>query len=202
MNATTAAKIIIPKVVQYVREDLDDVYELLQDWQLPRLRFDVPNLDCEAFTIRDNVITVKAFGGFTNGVVNCDGCTLAPEKAIIKTTIGAVFHDRWYMFLEYIAKAWGWTVRMVRKLGDLIFANILLLLARMHSGIKRAGAVVVANVYYAGVVAFGGFAHMVYKVFALALVCGVCSGCAGCINECFEGETITTPNYRQIGGAE
>ena len=202
MSTIKAAKIIIPKVVRYVREDLDDVYELLEDWQLPRLKVNIPDLDDDAFLIYGNTIVVRKFGATTNGVVNCDGCSLAPEKIIIKTTIGAVFHDRWYDAMERIADAWGWDVADVRALGDLIFANILVLLAHRHKGVKRYIALAVANTYYAAVRAFGGVAHAVYKLFALALVCGVCSGCGGCIDPVFEGDAITTPVYQQIGGAE
>ncbi|MBQ6104200.1 MAG: hypothetical protein IJL06_11085, partial [Kiritimatiellae bacterium] len=73
----------------------------------------------------------------------------------------------------------------VRKLGDIIFGNILRALKKTLRGWQRFKAEVACRVYYRSVRAFGGVGHAAYKRFAPALVASAAGalalgGCAGC----------------------
>ncbi len=191
-----ALAVAIPKVSAWVkgavRRDRANAYGLDAPWVLPRLGGDLkemglmpPDFSDGAFLIADGVVTELPFA------VNpreCDGCTLAPDAwpeswGGVKAYVAAIFHDRWYQWLEKFAKAWGWTVARVRRLGDIIFGNILRSLKRTLHGWEGLKAEVACRTYYRGVRAFGGVAHVAYRRFAAAPLVAGCialSGCAGC----------------------
>lgn len=195
-NETLA--IALPKAAIWVRDavkaDRANAYGLDAPWTLPRLGGDLAKLDLVppdyfdgAWHIQDGVVTELPF---PVDPANCDGCTLSPDFwpkswGGLKAYVGALFHDRWYRWQEKFAAAWGWTVARVRRLGDIIFANILRSLKRTLRGLQRVKAEISCRVYYRSVRAFGGVAHAAYKRFTPPLALAVAGslalgGCAGC----------------------
>lgn len=197
MNETLT--ITLPRAAVWVRDairaDRANAYGLDAPWTLPKLGGDLAKLDLVppdyfdvAWHIQDGVITELPF---PVDRALCDGCTLAPDWwprswGEIRAYVAAIFHDRWYDWLEKFAKAWGWTVERVRRLGDIVFANILRSLKRTLRGLQRVKAEIACRVYYRSVRAFGGVAHEAYKRLAppaaVALAAGALAlgGCAGC----------------------
>ena len=213
--------IALPKAVRLVRDgvrrDRANAYALLEPWPLPPLGGDLPELGlmppapyaderlrvefstqrrgdaetpepCDSATLR--FITILPWELDSR---ECDGCTLAPDTwGELKLYVAALFHDRWYLSMESIAKAWGWDVARVRKLGDIVFATILVDLADawardlrsrpcswLRAGVRELeilGARASVAIYYRGVRAFGGAAHRIMAALLLSLAL---SGCAG-----------------------
>ncbi len=197
MNTAASAAILLPKAAVWaragIRRDRANAYALLAPWTLPPLGGDLPRLGLmPPAPYADERIRV-VFGTtedteHTEGAWRitvlpweldsreCDGCTLAPDSwGELKPYVGALFHDRWYLSLSTIAKAWGWPAARVRKLGDLVFATILRDLAeawaldlrslpgcwfrRAAREIRILYARAGIAIYYRGVRAFGGIAH-------------------------------------------
>ena len=198
MDPASTLVITLPKAAVWVRDairaDRANAYGLDAPWTLPRLGGDLAKLDLVppdyfdgAWHIQDGVVTELPF---PVDPANCDGCTLSPDFwpkswGGLKAYVGALFHDRWYRWLEKFAAAWGWTVARVRRLGDIIFANILRSLKRRLRGLQRLKAEVACCTYYRSVRAFGGVAHAAYKRFTPPLALAVAGslalgGCAGC----------------------
>ena len=190
--------IALPKAAVWVRDavrrDRANAYGLDAPWTLPRLGGDLrkmglmpPDYSDEGWHIADGVITELPFAPDPR---ECDGCTLAPDWwprswGGVRAYVAAIFHDRWYRWLERFAKAWGWTVAKVRKLGDIIFGNILRALKKTLRGWQRFKAEVACRVYYRSVRAFGGVGHAAYRRFAPPVAIAVAGslalgGCAGC----------------------
>ena len=198
MDPASTLVTTLPKAAVWVRDairaDRANAYGLDAPWTLPRLGGDLAKLDLVppdyfdgAWHIQDGVVTELPF---PVDPANCDGCTLSPDFwpkswGGLKAYVGALFHDRWYRWLEKFAAAWGWTVARVRRLGDIIFANILRSLKRRLRGLQRLKAEVACCTYYRSVRAFGGVAHAAYKRFTPPLALAVAGslalgGCAGC----------------------
>lgn len=94
----------------------------------------------------------------------CDGCTLAPDSwGDLRLYVAALFHDRWYLSMDAIAARWGWPVKRVRRLGDIVFATLIRSLATGLPWASRQRARLAAWLYYRGVRAFGGVAHDIMK---------------------------------------
>jgi len=205
---TQTLTIALPKAAVWVRDairaDRANAYGLDAPWTLPRLGGDLRTLDLippdyfdESWHIVDGVITEMPFAVSREA---CDGCTLSPDYwprtwGGVKAYVGALFHDRWYKWMEKFAKAWGWTEEKVRKLGDVVFGNILRAFVKRLRGLSRVRGEIACRVYYGGVRAFGGAGRAAYKRFegskvrkfegskALAIaVTGslLLGGCAGC----------------------
>ena len=202
--------IALPRAAVWVREavkaDRANAYGLDAPWTLPRLGGDLREMDLMppdyfdgAWHIQDGVLTELPF---PVDPALCDGCTLSPDYwpkswGGIKAYVGALFHDRWYLSIEQFARAWGWPESAVRKLGDIVFGNILRSLAKTLHGWERVKAEIACRTYYRSVRAFGGVGHAAYKrfegskvpgskvpgskVLALALAGSLAlGGCAGC----------------------
>ena len=183
-DPATSLAIALPKAAVWVRDavkaDRANAYGLDEPWTLPKLGGDLAKLGLvppdyfdEGWHIQGGVITELPFPDWW------------PRSwGEIRAYVAAIFHDRWYDWLEKFAKAWGWSVDRVRKLGDIIFANILRALKRRLRGLQRLKAEVACRTYYRAVRAFGGPAHAIYRRFApIALaVAGslALGGCAGC----------------------
>lgn len=195
-NETLA--IALPKAAVWVRDairaDRANAYGLDAPWTLPRLGGDLRELDLMppdyfdgAWHIQDGVITELPF---PCAWANCDGCTLSPDFwprswGGVKAYVGAIFHDRWYEWFERFARAWGWPEKKVRKLGDIVFANILHAFVKRLHGLSRLRGEIACRTYYRAVRCFGGVGHAAYKRFAPALVASAAGalalgGCAGC----------------------
>lgn len=186
-------QVAIPKASAWVkgavRRDRANAYGLDAPWILPRLGGDLKDLGLmppdyfdEGWHIADGVITELPFAVDPR---ECDGCTLAPDWwprswGGVRAYVGAIFHDRWYRFMESMARAWGWTVARVRRLGDIIFGNILRSLKRTLHGWEAFKAEIACRTYYRGVRAFGGVAHVAYKRFAAAPLVAGCIALSGC----------------------
>lgn len=178
---------ILSALVMAIRKDRANRYRLMHDWTLPRLTIDVPDFENSYFTIRDRVITVKAYApGYES-----DGCTLSPDKiGNWFPVFGAFFHDPWYASIDEIAQAWGWKPSAVRKLGDELFACIL-----VATGTPRW----IARFYLTGLRAFGGIVRWFSATFALVLIAlTLTAGCSGCaIPGYFDDKPITPPTYQE-----
>ena len=195
--------IALPRAAVWVRDairaDRANAYGLDAPWTLPKLGGELKRLDLmppdyfgPGFHIAGGVITELPF---PVSRALCDGCTLSPDYwpkswGELRAYIGAIFHDRWYREMEDMARAWGWEVSRVRKLGDIIFANILRSLAKRLRGWQRVKAEIGCRVYYRSVRAFGGVGHAAYRRFeAKILALGAAGslalgGCAGCAIPC------------------
>ena len=195
---TQTLTIALPRAAVWVRDavrrDRANAYGLDAPWTLPRLGGDLKELDLvppdyfdEAWHIQDGVITELPF---PCAWANCDGCTLSPDFwpqswGGVKAYVGALFHDRWYKWFERFARAWGWPEEKVRKLGDIVFANILHAFVKRLRGLSRLRGEIACRTYYRAVRCFGGVGHAAYKRFAPALVASAAGslalgGCAGC----------------------
>ena len=201
MDASSAISAALPRAMKAlrtgIRRDRANAYALREPWTLPPLGGDLPELGLmPPAPYADERIRVwfeatepteHAEGAWRITVLpweldpaECDGCTMAPDSwGELKLYVAALFHDRWYLSMESIAKAWGWDVARVRKLGDIVFATILVDLAdawardlRSRPGcwIRRAareleilGAQASVRLYYRSVRAFGGIAHEAMK---------------------------------------
>lgn len=185
MSDPATLTIALPRAAVWIRDairaDRANAYGLDAPWTLPKLGGDLKRLDLmppdysgPAFHIAGGVITELPFAADPR---ECDGCTLAPDWwpkswGGIRAYVGAIFHDRWYRAMEDMARAWGWEVSRVRKLGDVVFANILRSLAKTLHGWQRVKAEVACRVYYRSVRAFGGVGHAAYKRFEGSKVSG------------------------------
>ena len=195
-----ALEVALPKVSAWVkgavRRDRANAYGLDAPWVLPRLGGDLAKLDLmppdyfgPGFAIADGVITELPFSPDPR---ECDGCTLAPDWwprswGGVRAYVGAIFHDRWYLSMEDMARAWGWTEEKVRKLGDIAFANILHAFVKRLHGLSRLRGEIACRTYYRSVRAFGGAGHAAYKRLEGARTVAVAvagslllGGCAGC----------------------
>lgn len=185
-SITPATAVVATRsVVRFVQRELDkdrqNAYGLVDDWTLPRLasKWMVPDYTDEALHIEGGVIRIRAYE-VDRG--RCDGATWAPDTfGELRAFVGAIFHDRWYGCMERMATHWGWSVRKVRRLGDYVFARILLAEAdRLSSRWERWKARNYARVYLAGVRTFGGVAHAVMQAIGITAAMCLLSGCSGC----------------------
>jgi hypothetical protein len=169
-----------------IRQDRKNRYRLTRDWTLPKLDIAVPDFENKLLRIQDSTITVKLYAdGFQS-----DGCTLSPDEiGSWKTVIGALFHDPWYASVDEIAEAWGWTPAAVRKLGDELFACII-----VATGTPRW----IARIYLTGLRAFGGIVRWASGLFGCVTVALLMSGCSGCtIPNHFEDQPVTPPQFEE-----
>ena len=197
-DPATSLVITLPRAAVWVRDaikaDRANAYGLDAPWTLPRLGGDLRTLDLippdyfdESWHIQGGVVTEMPFAVSRAA---CDGCTLSPDFwprswGGVKAYVAAIFHDRWYKWIERFARAWGWTKKRVRRLGDIIFANILRALVKTLRGLSRLRGELACRTYYRAVRAFGGEAHAAYRrcaplalVVAGSLALGGCAGCA------------------------
>lgn len=156
--------------LQAYRRDRDHYVRLLEPYTVGRFLIDVPDFDCELFTISDGTLTLKPAGER-----HCDGATFAPDKIGDKDFASAyIAHDYWYEMIDAMAKEpafeeAGLDAGKLKDFGDAILAAKM----RQKSGLW-------ARVYYWGVHTFGGMFRrlgLAAIVFALAF-----SGCAGCLS--------------------
>ena len=199
-DPATSLAIALPKAAVWVRDavkaDRANAYGLDEAWTLPKLGGDLAKLGLvppdyfdAGWHIQGGVITELPFAVSRAA---CDGCTLSPDFwpkswGGLKAYVGAIFHDRWYLSMEDMARAWGWEVSRVRKLGDIIFANILRSMARDLPFWSRQRAYLATRVYYSSVRAFGGVGHEAYRRLAPPAAVAIAAagslalgGCAGC----------------------
>lgn len=177
------------KIVSAIKKDLNNRYSLTEDWLLPPVKFDLPEYDDEFISIAPlgngtSLIMVYAYQSDAQHNY-CDGASMFPDK--VKGVLPAsLFHDMWYLRMEAIAKAWGWKVSKVRKLGDQILASIMIE--------ENANTVVVNFCYYCSRL-FGGIFHSIMKIKWLKkiLTCVIfvailCVSFSGCIHSVFVDE--------------
>lgn len=169
-----------------IQRDQANRYSLLRDWRLPKLSTPIRDYTGEYLYIKDSVITVRAFAGDV-----CNGCTFSPDEiGRWKPVIGALFHDPWYREIAAIAREWQWTESAVRKLGDEIFACII---------VATGAPVWLGRLYLTGVRAGGGIVRWVNGLLGVTLLALLCSGCSGCaIPNHFGDEPVTPPQYEDV----
>ena len=196
--ARQAVKAAIPYIKAQIRRDAENLYSLKEDWKLPAINRALRDYGDEAFRIwwdwdrERSFVVVRAFESTREDPI-CDGASLAPDKVLgVDFVPAALFHDRWYGRMEAIAKAWGWGVADMRKLGDEIFASIVY----AENG---SGPVVrfLASTYYHAVRAFGGLYHKhggkLRNLVLAILAAAVFAGCAGCVGSIFDPEDGYAP---------
>lgn len=177
------------KIVSAIKKDFNNRYSLTEDWLLPPVKVDLPEYD-------DDFISIAPLGNGTSLIMvyayqsdaqhdYCDGASLFPDK-VRGVLPAALFHDMWYLRMEAIAKAWGWKVSKVRKLGDQILASIMIE--------ENANTVVVNFCYYCSRW-FGGLFHSLMKIKWLKklLTCiviwmALCFIFTGCVHSIFVDE--------------
>jgi hypothetical protein len=182
---------IVAALVMAIKRDRANRYRLTRDWTLPRLTVAVPDFAGKRLLIQDSVITVLAYeGGYES-----DGCTLSPDEiGDWKPVMAALFHDPWYAELDEIAKAWGWSRAAVRKLGDELFACLM---------VKTGSPRWLARAYLTFIRPFGGLVRWIAGLAGAVTMVMVCSGCSGCANfpDHFGDEPVTPPQYEDVGHA-
>lgn len=189
-------------VKKQIEKDQNNRYSLLAEWKLPTINCsgicDPFSWEGEYFRITkvsetSISIIVKPYHSSDEHPI-CDGCSLSPDlRGCIE---GAIFHDPWYIEMEQMSKETGISVDSMRKLGDVIFANIA-------KSIRGDG--VISRVYYSAVRFFGGIYHSGKKhalsiILAIAVSLVWCAGCSGCaIPEVFEDDFTdgNIPNYQK-----
>ena len=155
-------------VYKLYRKDRDHYVRLLEPYTVGRFLIDIPDFDCELFTISDGTLTLKPAGER-----HCDGATFAPDKIGGRDfASGYIAHDYWYEMLDEMAAdpafvAAGLDIGKLREIGDAMLAAQI----KLKSGLW-------ARVYYRAVRMFGGL----FRRLGLAsvLVALALSGCAGC----------------------
>jgi hypothetical protein len=185
MNAWTIGSAELVKALKKMWDaDRNHRYRLNQAWSLPRLVEAVPDYHGKHVTIEDSVITIQP-----NDV--SDGCTLAPDKVGQWILVeAALAHDAIYDEIEQIAEAWRWKPARVRAWADDVFFAI-----------ARARAPHwLARIYWHAIRVFGGIAHAVGRLTAVAILCGVAAGCGGCgtPGDPFDGGEIDPADYERI----
>jgi hypothetical protein len=183
-----------------VRKDQANRYSLVKPWTLPKIDVVVPDYESALFSIKDSAITVKPYGGDT-----CNGATLSPDKFLgVNIVQAALFHDPWYAEVSKIAQAWGWTEAAVRKLGDEVFADIIV---ATNPGKSERLVRGVARSYLTGVRLGGGvvrlYAKITGKTLLILVLASSAAGCAGCadIPDHFGGQNVPQPQYQETTDA-
>lgn len=202
MDPRLKAIIALAKALE---KDLGNRYILNKDWVLPSFPIeDLAISDKHKDLLRkleDSPIVVGKLAiyaqydrlamtifKFTEKEISVDGATGAPDNlpGVVKA---AMFHDVWYTYMELIAEWTGIPVKVVRKIGDQIFGNLIYVY-----GEKTVKAKITSQVYYAGVRAFGGIAHQIGKLFVVLLIVVTISGCLSPI----EFGDLTEPAIEKI----
>lgn len=187
-----------------IEKDAANRYSLLVDWTFVIFR-KLPEFENELFKIEPfaegdaSWLTVKAYTSTAERNI-CDGATFAPDTphGVIE---GTLFHDPWYLCMEAIAKAWGWKRGDVRKLGDDIFAGLI---------IANGGSKKTARLYYNGVRYGGGgilnrIWHAVKRLLAalaISLAVGGCNGCLAPPENVIDEGTHTPPKWEKVEDGE
>lgn len=177
---------IIMALCKAIQKDRQNRYRLTEDWTLPKLTTPIPDFESDLFSIKDSVITVKAY---TLDYAS-DGCTLSPDKiGNWMPVFGALFHDPWYASIDDLARKWGWTKAAVRKLGDELFACII-----VATGTPRW----IARAYLTGLRAFGGIVRWASGLLGCVTLALFITGCSGCvIPNHFGDQPVTPPTYQE-----
>ncbi len=153
-------------ILQAVRKDLANRYDLLQDWTF--FVRDMPQPPEPYYGRHLRIIPEP--GGATEVTViapgDCNGATLAPDKwGAIE---GAIFHDPYYVELSDIARAWNWTIRKTRRWGDDVFAGLMTHYGRQGAGaLERVGRRRAARLYHHVIDAAGGVFWRVSRWFGV-----------------------------------
>lgn len=176
--ATTAITIM----KEAIRADRNHSYELTADYVVGRFNEKVldkyvPDYECEAFDIKDGLLTIH------KGFKDCDGATCAPDKLIIDIAKGYFPHDAGYAELERMAAdprwiANGWSIKEIRKLWDIVLGQCLKHSANKETGFRNKAANLVARIYYSAVRLFGGIFHKSTKIILIILFLAILIG--GC----------------------
>ena len=154
------------------KKDRDHYVRLLEPYTVGRFLVDVPDFDCELFTLREGVLTLKPAEAR-----HCDGATLAPDRIGGADFASAyIAHDFWYEMIEAMAadgrfKEAGLDAGGLRKIGDAMLAAQMAVKSRFW-----------AVVYYWFVRRFGWLARRMGVVLAMGLASALAlAGCAGCV---------------------
>lgn len=184
-----------------IQKDAANRYSLLVDWTFIVNR-DLPPFENSLFEIKPfgftdsgmAWLTVKAYTSTAENNI-CDGASMAPDtpKGVVE---GTLFHDPWYLSIDEIAAAWGWKRGDVRKLGDDIFAALIV----ANDGSKKT-----ARLYYNGVRYGGGgilskLWHALKRllaVLAISLAVGGCNGCLAPPEDLLDMDNYTPPKWEK-----
>lgn len=186
------------KIVSAIRKDFKNRYSLTEDWLLPPVSVSLPSYDdgwiaIEPLSNGTSLILVYAYESDSKHD-HCNGATFFPDN-VKGVLAGALFHDIWYERMESIAKSWGWKVSKVRKLGDKIFASIMME--------EKANTAVVNFCYYNARI-FGGVFHSLMKIkwlkkiIVIVVLCMVFGGCVSSIFVHEEGYDYQPPEWEKV----
>ncbi len=158
--------------LQLYRRDRDHYVRLLEPYTVGNFLIDIPDFDCELFSIKDGTLVLMPAGER-----HCDGATFAPDKiGDLDFACAYIAHDFWYEMIDCMARdaafvRAGFDAERLRWIGDAILAAQM----KRKSGLW-------ARVYYFAVRTFGGLFHRLglasFALFFLSLA--ALSGCAGC----------------------
>ncbi len=157
---------------RFYKKDRDHYVRLLEPYTVGRFLIDVPDFDCELFTLQEGVLTLKPAEAR-----HCDGATLAPDKIGGADFASAyIAHDFWYEAIKDMAKderfkEAGLDADKLQEIGDAMLAAQMAVKSRFW-----------ARVYYWFVRRFGWLARRMGVVLATGLASALAlAGCAGCV---------------------
>lgn len=202
MDAKMKTVIMLAKALE---KDLSNRYVLNKDWVLPS--FPIEDLAISnkhkdllrkledspivvgklAIYVRYDRLSMTIFK-FSKKELSVDGATGAPDN-LPGVVEAAMFHDVWYIYMELIAEWTGIPRKVIRKIGDQVFGNLIYVYGK-----KTVAAKITSQIYYAGVRAFGGVAHWVGRLFVVLLIVVAISGCLAPI----DFDDITAPDIEKV----
>lgn len=181
-------------VKKWLKEDRNHKIRILHDYVAGTfgetvLGKTVPDYDCDTFSIKDRVLTIKA----TVGDPFIDGADFAPDKiGKLDLAKGYVPHDCGYRERKRMAedtrwKAAGWTESSIRHLWDIVLGSGCKSSGKNQSGFWQSIANGCGRLYYTATHWFGGIyssnkdaIHNAVKVVLISLSILGLSGCGGC----------------------
>ena len=207
MDYAKITHLLIKAAEKYVKAELEkdanNLYSLKAEWWLPALRGGLPKGEYEGEYVNifsDGKTTLVWYNPFESMPENkiCDGASRFPDTFLgINLVPGSIAHDTIYRELERIAKAFGVSLKVVRKFADKVFASV-----NLAENEGKAGAKTISTLTYWGVRLFGGIYHKRHIATAV-LITLLLAGCAGCVSSSFEDPSdYTSPVWERVAGSE
>lgn len=182
-----------------LKKDANNLYSLKAEWWLPAFTGGLPKGEYEGEYVNifsDGKYTLVWYNPFESTPENkiCDGASRFPDTFLgINLVPGSIAHDVIYRELERIAKAFGVSVRVVRKFADKVFASV-----NLAENAGKPCVKTVSTMTYWGVRLFGGIYHKRHIATAV-LIMLLLSGCAGCVTSGFDDPgSYESPQYEKV----
>lgn len=184
-----------------LKKDKSNRYSLSTEWILPVINFtELPQGEYHGKIInilsdgKGKVLIWLNPYTSTKTKGKCDGASCVPDVLFnIDFRPGAIAHDPWYEEMDDIAKHFAVPRKVIRKLGDRMFASI-----NLAENKGKAFSRTICTLYYWGVRIFGGIYNKFNIIIAMSLI--LCGGCNGCVSSSFDNddEDYRSPIYEHV----